>query len=263
MTMSIGMGSQAAGERERFERALAEVLTAARDRDIRLRLLGALAFHVRCPRYGYLQAALGRIYTDLDFAAYGADAKRIQQLFTDGLGYRADEMVFVESEGARMMFDHPGHGLHVDVFFDRLAFNHIISWRGRLEVDTPTIPLAELLLEKMQIVQINKKDIIDTVMLLLEHPLGETDAGTINIKLIAHLCAEDWGLWRTVTMNLDKVKRLSAGFAQLDGTLQTAVAAQADAALARIAADPKPLRWRMRERIGDRVKWYRDVDAIK
>ncbi len=263
MTASVGMGSQAAGERERFERAFAEALAAAHNEGVRLRLLGALAFHMRCPRYGYLQAALGRIYTDLDFAAYGADAKKIQQLFTGGLGYRADEMVFVESEGARMMFDHPDHGLHVDVFFDRLAFNHVISWRGRLEIDAPTIPLAELLLEKMQIVQINEKDIIDTVMLLLEHPLGETDTGTINMQLIARRCAADWGLWRTVTMNLDKVKRLSAGFAPLDGTLRGALAAQVDAALARIAAEPKPLRWRMRERIGDRVKWYHDVDAIK
>jgi len=101
------MGSQAAEERERFEHALAEILAAAADRSIALRVLGALAFHMRCPRHGYLQAALGRIYTDLGSAAYGVDAKKIQQLFTDSLGYRADEMVFVESEGARMMFDQP------------------------------------------------------------------------------------------------------------------------------------------------------------
>jgi len=62
-----------------------------------------------------------------------------------------------------------------------------------------------MLLEKMQIVRINEKDIIDTVMLLLEHPLGDEDHETIHVGRISKLCAKDWGLWRTLTMNLEKV----------------------------------------------------------
>jgi hypothetical protein len=69
-----------------------------------------------------------------------------------------------------------------------------------------------MLLEKMQIVQINEKDVIDTIMLLLEHPLGDIDKETINIKRVAELCAADWGLWRTLTMNLGKVRTLSQGY---------------------------------------------------
>ena len=87
-----------------------------------------------------------------------------------------------------------------------------IHWEGRLEVDHPSIPLAEMLLEKMQIVQINEKDIIDTIMLLLEHPLGDIDQETINIKRVAMLCSTDWGLWRTTTMNLDKVRQMAQGY---------------------------------------------------
>ena len=89
---------------------------------------------------------------------------------------------------------------------DKLDFCHPIPWKGRLEVDNPTIPLAELLLEKMQIVKINEKDIIDTIMLLLEHEICGDDEDHINSQHVAKLCAGEWGLWRTTTMNLEKVR---------------------------------------------------------
>jgi len=226
-------------------------------------ILGSLAFHLHCPRYGYLQAALGRVYTDIDLAGYSREAPAVQKLLSGRLGYTADEMMYVESEGARMMFEHPTTHIHVDVFLDKLDFNHTVSWRSRLEHDAPTVPLAELLLEKMQIVRINAKDVIDTILLLLEHPLGESDDETIDIGRVARLCADDWGLWRTTTMNLEKVKQLRVGFPQLTEQQQGAVADQVDRALARIASEPKPLGWRMRNRIGDRMKWHKDVDEVK
>jgi hypothetical protein len=150
----------------------------------------------------------------------------------------------------------------VDVFYEKLDFCHVIFWEGRLEVDAPTIPLAEMLLEKMQIVEINEKDVIDTIMLLLEHPLGESDKETINIARVAGLCAQDWGLWRTTTMNLEKVGQLAQGYDQLMDEQKAYVASQVETALARIEAEPKPLAWRLRARVGDRVKWYKDVDEV-
>ena len=89
---------------------------------------------------------------------------------------------------------------------DKLDFCHPIPWKGRLEVDSPSIPLAELLLEKMQIVKINEKDIIDTIMLLREHTIARDDADHINAEVVAKLCAGEWGLYRTTTMNLGKVR---------------------------------------------------------
>jgi len=178
------------------------------------------------------------------------------------LGYVENREVFIASEGERDIFDKPGAGLHVDVFYEKLDFCHAIYWKDRLEVDSPTIPLTELLLEKMQIVQINEKDVIDTIMLLLEHPLGEIDKETINIKLAARLCANDWGLWRTTTMNLNKVKQLAHGYTQLTEVQKAKVEAQVDFALARLNNEPKSLAWRIRDRVGDKVKWYKDVDEV-
>ena len=233
----------------------------ARQPGLTLRVIGSLAFQMHCPRYGYLQQAMGRAYTDIDFAAYSKQTKEIKVLMA-GLGYLEEKDVFIVSEGDRSIFNNPVNKIHVDVFYEKLDFCHLISWTGRLEVDSITIPLAEMLLEKMQIVQINEKDVIDTIMLLLEHPLGSNDDETINIDRVAQLCGKDWGLWRTLTMNLGKVKQLAQGYPQLTDEQKSAVQSQVNAALARIEAEYKSLAWRLRARVGDRVKWYKEVDEV-
>lgn len=233
----------------------------ARREGIVLRIVGALAFAHHCPRFRHLQDALGRTYTDIDFAAYGRDADPLRRLLARE-GYREDPQVYVDSEGGRLVAENPRNGLHLDVFFDRLEFCHTIPWAGRLERDDPTIPLAEMLLQKMQIVEINEKDIIDTIMLLLEHPLGDHDDETVNVAYVASLCARDWGLWRTTTMNLEKVRAMAATYANLPAAEKERVAAQVEAILDRLEREPKSLAWKIRNRVGDRKKWYRDVGEL-
>lgn len=256
-----GMQEQSKAERERFERELKRILTASSEAGLVLRVIGSLAFQLRCPTYGYLQEAMGRAYTDIDFAAYGSQASRIQDLMAS-LGYVENREVYMLSGGSRSIFDDHNTGLYVDVFYDRLDFCHVIHWEGRLEVDSLTIPLAELLLEKMQIVEINEKDVIDTIMLLLEHPLRRNDDEAINIARVANLCADDWGLWRTTTENLQKVRLLARDYPQLSSDEKTQVAEKVNKALQHIDDEPKPLAWRLRARVGDRVKWYKEVDEV-
>jgi hypothetical protein len=248
-------------DRAEFEAEADRLLALAETEDVAIRLLGALAFKKRCPRHAYLQETLDRRYTDIDLAGYGRQAKDIRRLLARE-GYAEDEMTFVESEGSRMVLHHPGTGMHLDVFLDKLEFCHTVSFDGRLQTDHWTIPLAEMLMQKMQIVEINEKDIVDTIMLLLEHPLGETDDDTLNIGLVARVCAKDWGWWRTLTMNLGKVKQMAAAYPQLGEDETTRVAEQVDRALERIEREPKSMGWRMRARIGDRKKWYRDVSEL-
>ncbi|OGO75100.1 MAG: hypothetical protein A3K41_11565 [Chloroflexi bacterium RIFOXYD12_FULL_57_15] len=257
----IGMGEQNRTERDKFENELKRILKASDEAGILLRVIGSLAFQMHCPQFGHLQAAMGRAYTDIDFAAYGKQTKQIQDLMAS-LGYKDNREVFIVSEGERSIFDKPEAGLHVDVFYEKLDFCHAIYWKDRLETDSPTIPLAELLLEKMQIVQINEKDVIDTIMLLLEHPLGDVDKETINLKRVAMLCAADWGLWRTTTMNLEKVRALAHGYPQLTDEQKAKVEQQVKDALARLDAEPKSMGWKLRARVGHRVKWYKEVDEV-
>ena len=261
MTTQVGMATQGRAERDKFENELKRIIKASDEEGVLLRVIGSLAFQMHCPKYGYLQEAMGRAYTDIDFAGYSKQTKAIQNLMAK-MGYVDNQEVFIVSGGERSIFDRAEIGLHIDVFYEKLDFCHVIRWAGRLEVDSPSIPLAEMLLEKMQIVQINEKDIIDTIMLLLEHPLGDIDKETINIKRVAELCAADWGLWRTLTMNLGKVRILAQGYEQLTPELKARVEQQVKDALERIESEPKSLAWRLRSRVGDRVKWYKDVDEV-
>jgi hypothetical protein len=236
------------------------ILGATTGAGLTLRLAGSLAVLKRCPQFGFL-ASRDRAYRDIDLAGYAGEARAVQEQLIR-LGYIENREVFVVAEGSRAIFEHASNGVHVDVFYDKLDFCHVISLTGRLEADSPTVPLAELLLGKMQIVRIGQKDILDSMVLLLEHPLGEADRASVNAGRIARLCATDWGLWRTATMNLDKVRRAAEAYPQFDTTQKAHIIAQLDVLLRRIEAEPKSLVWRLRAFVGDRIKWYEDVEEV-
>lgn len=238
-----------------------EALARDENQHILLRLIGALAFRTHCPRFGYLQKALGRVFTDIDFASYQRFFKDIQRFFA-GLGYQEDKMVSRLFGEHRMLFHDPVYERHIDIFFDQLHFSHTLPLAGRLEAEGLTLPLAELFLEKAQIVQINEKDVVDTVMLLREHPVGEGDDETINARIITRLTSTDWGLWRTVTGNLALLRERLPRYAQLTDEDRGVVAERIDHLQRRIDDAPKTTRWKIRSAIGERVKWYEDVEDL-
>jgi hypothetical protein len=238
------------------------ILDEANQRNITLRLVGALAFHIHCPAFNYIQKESQRYFTDVDFMAYVEQKSDIEKMFAE-MGYREDPRIKTVPGLRRSIFFTRDHAWHSDVFYDVLDFSHEVNFKGRLKIDYPTISLVDLLLEKMQIVKINEKDVIDTIMLLLEHPFGEDDDEMVNMRRVAGLCAADWGLWRTLTMNLDKVRQLAQAYPQLSRSEKAHIASQVDQAVARIEAEPKSLAWRLRARVGDRVKWYKDVEEVE
>ena len=101
------------------------------------------------------------------------------------------------------------------------------------------------------------------IALLLEHELGEDDRNRLNAARIAKLCAEDWGLWRTATKNLDKLEPFARGHTKLDAAQKARLVAQVAALHRRLDAEPKSLAWRVRARIGERMKWYNDVEDVR
>jgi hypothetical protein len=226
-----------------------------------LRLVGSVAILRRCPNHAFL-ASSNRVYRDIDFAARKKEARDIHKLLTR-LGSVEDREVFVVSEGARAIFGSASNGVHVDVFYEKLDFCHAIPLEDRFQIDASTLPLAELLLGKTQIVKINEKDFADMIALLLEHPLGDGDGDTLNVARIAKLCAEDWGLWRTTTMNLDKLRQFASSHPKLDDEQKARLVAQVGALRRRLDAESKPLAWRLRARIGERLKWYNDVEEVR
>jgi len=238
-----------------------DALKQPENEHIIMRLIGSLAFRTHCPQFGYIQDRLNRKFTDIDFVSYSRFFKDIRRVLTE-LGYEEDKMVTQLFGEYRLLFHDPTYGLHIDVFLDRLKFCHTIPLVGRLEVDAPTMPLAELLLEKMQIVEINEKDLIDTIMLLREHPIGDSDDETINAQIITGLTSKDWGWWRTFTGNLENVNETLDHYPQLTDEDRRVVRERIGQLLERIETRPKSLRWKLRGAIGERIKWYEDVEEL-
>ncbi len=237
-----------------------QVLQKATEYDAVVRVLGALAVRTHCPRFKHIEYELGRELTDIDLVAYSRDRRKLHKML-DQLNFSEDRTIGMFTAGERLLFIAPD-GMHLDIFLDRLNMCHEINLKGRLEIDYPTISLVDLLLEKMQIVEINEKDLIDTMVLLLEHDIGDTSKETIDVRYLGSLCASDWGLWRTVTMNLEKLKGYLSLTPELSELERQGGEAKVTKLLQEIEAEPKSLKWRMRAKVGDKKKWYRDVGEL-
>ena len=240
-----------------------EALRLVRDAEaegIRLRILGSIAYRLQCPNNLHLFQDTKRVLTDVDFAAERKQNRAIRQFLT-ARGYVADEGIYVASEGARHAYLHKDTGLNVDVFADELYFCHRIPFKDRLDLDRPTISTTDLLLEKMQIVEINLKDFKDTVVLMLEHRLStqENRPKAIDVAYITDMMRQDWGFYYTFTTNLKRVPDYFGEFPSIEDRQRIVIQDRVKMLLDAIESAPKTLGWKMRSKIGTRSLWYQEV----
>lgn len=175
----------------------ARVLAAAEADHLPLRLLGAggLAIYLQCPS-ARSDTRLQRTYRDVDLVTLGRWGGKTRTLFTR-LGYIPNQAFNALHGSQRLLFWDRLHERQVDIFLDRLQMCHTLDFRTRLQMDPRTLPLTDLLLSKLQIVEVNEKDLIDTMALFQDHPVQADDEG-LNAIYLARLTANDWGLYRTV-----------------------------------------------------------------
>jgi hypothetical protein len=237
------------------------IVVEGRKRNLHLRLLGALAFQFHCPKHVNLSKKLGRVLSDIDFAAYSGQRVEINKMMRE-FGYTDQGMLTALFGHTRMIWDNKSNGMHVDIFFDKLEMNHEIPFANRLEMDEWTIPLADMLLEKMQIVHINEKDVVDTVMLLREHSVGDGTPETIDVRHVAATLAQDWGFYYTVTENLKKIQDRIPSFPELNEEDRTDISSKVQTVLKAMEDEPKTMTWKMRARVGAKKKWYREVEDV-
>ena len=224
------------------------ILDAADAEGIPLRLLGGLAIYLRCPAMRE-DARLQRSYGDLDFAILSQGSTKTKALFQQ-LGYTGNKAFNALHGYQRLMFYDEQNERKIDIFVDRMQMCHVLDFRTRLTIDKQTLPLADLLMTKLQIVEINEKDITDTIALLQEHTVVENDSG-INAPCIASLTAQDWGLNKTFELNLRKI------LAYVDEhNFPFPVHERTEALLTRIEQQPKSMKWKARALVGERVRWY-------
>lgn len=235
----------------------ARILRGAEDKGIMLRLIGGVAVGVRCPSAS--RPPLSRRYVDIDVMGRRKETAKINQLFKE-LGYKPRER-FNALHGSRLIFNDLKNQRRVDVFLDVFQMCHKFDFRDRLGLEPKTITLSDLLSTKLQIVEINEKDVKDIFALLLDHEVSS--GGTpdeIDGAYIGKLCAEDWGIYKTFLTNLSKLASYASSIG-LGDEQQKRVAERAGALRKSIEEAPKSMGWKMRAAVGERKKWYELPEA--
>jgi hypothetical protein len=236
-----------------IEEAVRICETAASE-GITVRMAGGLAVQYLTPGF----PPRGGDRQDLDLATLSSDRRPLTQ-FLAGRGYVADKTFNALYGHKQLYFQSAETGRSLDVLIDRLHMCHTVEFAGRLRRMPMTLDLTDLLLTKLQIVELNEKDAQDVLYLCSAYPVRDGDEpGTIGLDRIRPIVGNDWGWWRTVTLNLHRIIALAGGDGQglvpaggeHDAVEQLAILAKA------IDAAPKSLRWKARAKVGERVRWY-------
>ena len=227
-------------------------------RGIVMRVMGPLALHYYFPDQIDLYAKLERLgeryFTDIDYAAYGKGRGKMRD-FMKEMGYECDQETMVMSGKTRHIY-YAGPVPMIDVFFDKLDYCHEIDYKGRLELDRYSVSLTDILLQKLQIWEINDKDLKDIEFLFTVAQFGEDDDRKVNVGYIARRLADDWGFWYTATTNLDRVKQHVDTVAAFNDEQKAHVKQVADQVRARIDEEPKTKGWNKRAKKGTDKIWY-------
>ena len=216
-------------------------------------LLGGVAIELRRTLPHPL---LSREFKDIDFITANGKGGQAASLLKRA-GYRPDFEFNAMNGRRRLLFWDDANLRQVDVFVGEFEMSHRLPLAERLQPGAETIPLADLLATKLQIYELNPKDQIDILNLLHDHPVvpeAGDDSG-ISASRLAQLCAADWSFWRTAKLNVERTLEALA-----DGATPPDAANVIRARLVElwevVEREPKPRKWRLRSRVGDRVTWY-------
>lgn len=234
------------------------IIHAGEAAGISLRVLGGLAIYISCPSAA-THPTLKRTHADIDLAGLVKDGSRLSRFFAD-LGYVPDQRFNALHGSTRMIFHNPEDASHVDIFLDRFQMCHSLDLRQRLLPEYLTLPLIDLLITKLQIVELNEKDMKDILAILVDHEAGPEAQDRCDLDYLTKLCGSDWGLYTTLSDNLLKTKNHTLDYLQNDEAKRTEE--KLEEILRRMQAAPKSLRWRARARIGRRIKWYDLPDEV-
>ena len=265
----------------RHEAMMAEarhIIDAGNDRGVVLRLTGGLAVR----HYAIDLEFAERDYSDIDLIGLKRQTTEIHQVFLD-LGYQENIHVAMATGNSQRQYFRPQHALesrvhmskrahampvmsavppsdHIDVFMDAMKMDHELDFRDRLEINTYAVDPADIFLSKLQIVNLSEKDAHDVVTLCKDvyvdfHP----HPGVLDLEHVAVTCAGDWGLYIDVMSNIDKVLERLDDY-DLSPMETNRIARTLELAQDMMTEHSKSLRWRMRARVGKRLRWYNEVD---
>jgi hypothetical protein len=236
------------------------LIDAANAKNIQVRAIGGLAVEAHNIKNHPL---FKREFGDLDFVIAKKQRKEFEA-FMPSVDYSPHKQFNLLNGDQRQIYYHNGNDMKIDIFVGDFEMCHKIPLENRLTFDSVTIPLAELFLSKAQIVELNRKDMMDITSLLFNNETGNSDNDMINLQILAKLCGQDWGLYKTTSINLEHVEKL------MEDKDVNLTQDERDLVLSRVQEIkkifedmPKPLPWQIRDRVGTRVKWYMEVEEVR
>jgi hypothetical protein len=267
---------------EVFIKEAENLVEEAEKKDITLRIMGGLGIMMHARDFRDFAAKLARTgagvvkgqeYTDIDFMSYGKQRNKIKEFFRVR-GYAKRRATLSSAASNRQIYYQPKGWFYIDVFFDKLIVaNHPIDFRGRLELDYPTVAVTDMLLEKIQMWEaFSAKDLKDCLLLFRAHDVEEKgEKKAIDSSYIARLLAKDWGFWYTATTNLNKLKKFILEMDKLGPEIKInpkkiekrnreEIARKIEALLERVDKEPKSFVWKMRAKVGTKKRWYEHVE---
>jgi len=231
------------------------IIDEAQKRNVVLRALGGAAVAIHCPSAQY--NPLAREYPDMDLVGHAEQDREIRKLLAD-LGLEPIKRFNALHGRKRLKFLDTKSNVGVDIFLDVFEMCHTFDFKKRLNFDLYTLPLGDLLMTKLQIVELVGKDVVDIMAVLLDHEFGSKDPEKIDIDYIARLCADDWGLWKTFSMNAEKILGLVDDYSLKEEEKQI-IKSRLSTFLKRLDDEPKTSKWQKRAKVGEKSKWYETV----
>ena len=221
----------------------------------RVKLIGGWAIQYSSPINNNIDMILMRKPNDIDLIGLSKDKKKIYEVLKS-CGYSPDERFNAFNGDSRLLF-HKGDIL-IDVFLDKFSMCQEIDFKDRLNSDLPWISVDDLLLTKIQIVEINEKDIKDIIRLISSHEIidkGE-DYNKINLDYIAGICSDDYGFYMSFKLNMPKILQYLQNL-EGDVSSKEQIKNKINIIMDAIEKRPKSLKWKLRAKMGDRIPWYR------
>jgi hypothetical protein len=245
-----------------IQQETAALVAGAADEGLTLRVVGSTGIRMHCAEASAAMDVAERPAHDIDVVVRHADRGRLRA-WLEARGWVVDRDLLVAMEGERFAFHHPHSGLDLDVFVERLQFCHTIELDGRWERHGTTVPIEELLLQKLQVHDLTRCDVIDAAIVLATHDVSTSDGDQerIDRDYVAGVLARNWGFHRDATSNLERVARAAAGGqVALPAEGAGRVRHGASQLLEAIDGTHKTRAWKMRARVGERMQWWDDVN---
>ncbi|HME19119.1 MAG TPA: hypothetical protein VKF15_05255 [Nitrososphaerales archaeon] len=229
--------------------AAVQIIDMAESRGVRLRLLGGLAFKSLCPSAN--DPRYFRENKDIDLMGRREDTKEIMKTL-ETLGYKPRDVFNKLNMGQRLIYYDLGNRRRVDIFLDEFVMCHKFNFKESILAGTYTLPVTQLVMTKLQVVEKTDKEYLDILAVFRDFPVTDGPGG-IRGDEIAELCSKDWGMYTTFRKSMEAT---SARAKLLESKERERIVPRIGRLLEMMESRPKSFSWKMRARIGEKARWY-------